>query len=82
MSLITLGHGTTRDFAPDARIAVGLYHAATVIMRFCAEIGPAAAGFSRARRSLRWLNDADDAVLRDLGIARSDIARLVRRGRG
>jgi uncharacterized protein YjiS (DUF1127 family) len=81
MSLITLGHGTPHGFAPDARIAVGLYHAAAATMRLCAEIGPATAGLWRARRSPRWLNDADDAVLRDLGIARSDIPRLARMGR-
>ena len=81
MSLITLGHGSAREFAPDARIAVGLYHAAVAIMRFCGEIGSATASFWHRRQSVRWLSEADDAVLRDLGIARSDIPRLVRTGR-
>ena len=79
MSLITLGHGS--DFAPDAKIAVGLYHAAAATMRFCGNIGTAAAGFWHRRTPVRWLTQADDAVLRDLGIARSDIPRLVRLGR-
>lgn len=79
MSLITLGHGS--DFAPDARIAVGLYHAAAAILRLSGNLGTAAAGFWSDRRKVRWLTQADDAVLRDLGIARSDIPRLVRTGR-
>ncbi len=79
MSLITLGHGS--DFAPDAKIAVGLYHTAAAILRFGGTIGTAAAGFWHDRPKVRWLTEADDAVLRDLGIARSDIPRLVRTGR-
>ena len=79
MSLITLGHGS--DVAPDARIAVGLYHAAAAMLRLAGDISTAAAGFWSERPKVRWLSQADDAVLRDLGIVRSDIPRLVRLGR-
>jgi uncharacterized protein YjiS (DUF1127 family) len=83
MSFITLTHGTGRDLAPDAtsRIAVGLYHATATAFRLAAEARWTIATRWRNRQSVRWLADADEAVLRDLGIARSDIGRLVRKGR-
>lgn len=83
MSFITLSHGTPRTLQPDAaaRIAVGLYHAAATASRLAAEIRLALAAAWRDRQSVRWLTQADDAVLRDLGIVRSDIPRLVRNGR-
>ncbi len=83
MSLITLNHSTARGFAPGtpSRIEAGLYHAAEAALRLLAQAGVAIAGYWRDRQRVRWLANADDAVLRDLGIARSDIARLVRMGR-
>ena len=83
MSLITLNHGTVRGFAPAApsRIEAGLYHATEAALRLLAQAGQAIADYWRDRQRVRWLANADDAVLRDLGIARSDIARLVRMGR-
>ena len=83
MSLITLNHGTGRDLAPatPSSLETGLYHAAAAVLRLLAEAGVAIAGTWRDRQGVRWLANADDAVLRDLGIVRSDIPRLVRTGR-
>ncbi len=83
MSLITLNHGTQRGFAPviPSSLETGLYHGAAATLRLLARAGGAIADYWRDRQRVRWLTQADDAVLRDLGIARSDIARLVRMGR-
>lgn len=45
---------------------------------FCAE---SLARWSRMRRDVRLLSQMDDHGLRDIGIARSDIERVVRDGR-
>ncbi len=83
MSFIALSHGTGRGLATGtpSGIETGLYHAAAAALQMLAEAGAAMAGYWRGRQSVRWLVDADEAVLRDLGIARSDIPRLVRMGR-
>jgi hypothetical protein len=83
MSLITLNHGTQRGFAPGipSSLETGLYHAAAAALQLLARTGAAMAGYWRGRQSVGWLVNADEAVLRDLGIARSDIPRLVRTGR-
>lgn len=83
MSFITLSHGTGRGLATGApsSIETGLYHAAAAVLRLLAQAGAAMADTWRDRQSVRWLADADEAVLRDLGIVRSDIPRLVRTGR-
>ena len=83
MSLITLNHGPARGLAPamPASIETGLYHAAVAALQVLAQAGQAIADHWRNRQRVRWLANADDAVLRDLGIARSDIERLVRMGR-
>ena len=74
MSLISLSPHATGSLRPMAfrppAIDRLLFTAATAI-----------AAYWRERQSVRWLADADDAVLRDLGIARSDIPRLVKTGR-
>ncbi len=74
MSLISLspsaaGHTPAAAFHVPALDRL-LFTAATAIARWWSD-----------RRNVRWLANADDAVLRDLGIARSDIPRLVRMGR-
>ena len=83
MSLITLNHGSGRGLAPvtPSSIETGLYHAAVATLHLLAQTGVAIAGYWRDRQGVRWLANADDAVLRDLGIVRSDIPRLVRMGR-
>ncbi len=83
MSFITLSQGTQRRFAPavPSRIETGLYHAAATVLRLLPAAGAVVVGYWRDRQSVRWLAEADDAVLRDLGIARGDIPRLVRDGR-
>ena len=35
----------------------------------------------RARREIRLLSEMDDGMLRDIGIARSDVERVILRGR-
>lgn len=83
MSFITLSHGTGRGLATGipSRIETGLYHAAAAALQLLARAGMTIAATWRDRQSVRWLANADDAVLRDLGITRSDIPRLVRMGR-
>ncbi len=83
MSLIALGPGSPRGFAEGtpSSIETGLYHGAAAALRLVGHASASAIGFWHDRRTVRWLADADDAVLRDLGIARSDIPRLVRHGR-
>jgi uncharacterized protein YjiS (DUF1127 family) len=83
MSFIALSHGTARGLAAGtpSSIETGLYHAAAAAMQLLAKAGVTIADYWRDRQKVRWLANADDAVLRDLGIARSDIPRLVRTGR-
>ena len=83
MSFITLSQGSARGLATGApsSIETGLYHAAAAALKLLAQAGAAIADTWRNRQRVRWLVNADDAVLRDLGIARSDIPRLVHMGR-
>ena len=80
MSLISLSQsgalGTSRT-AARPHLAAALYHAASAALT----LTHAVAGWWHDRQTVRWLADADDAVLRDLGITRGDVARLVRMGR-
>jgi uncharacterized protein YjiS (DUF1127 family) len=82
MSLITFDHGAMRGIRPALRAPSvdRLQRAAFAAMKLLFE-GGALVRRWHARQHVRWLVNADDAVLRDLGIARSDIPRLVRMGR-
>ena len=79
MSLISLSPHAAGSFNQPA--VDRLSRAVFTTLHMIATAAVAAADSWRARRSVRRLADADDAVLRDLGIARSDIRRLVRNGR-
>ncbi len=83
MAYITLSHGNARDLAPAAVPAIvkDMHRAAGEALWLVARLGLAIARHWRDQQDIHWLADADDAVLRDLGIARSDIPRLVRTGR-
>ena len=75
MSLISLNPGTAGHIKP-----VGAFNP-PAIDRLLFTAATAIAHWWSDRRSVHRLADADEAVLRDLGIVRSDIPRLVRTGR-
>ncbi len=79
MSLISLSPHAAGSFNQPA--ADRLSRAVFTTLHTMATAAVAIADYWHERRSVRRLADADEAVLRDLGIARSDIPRLVRKGR-
>ncbi len=84
MSLISLSPHAAGSFRPGAfdRPAVDrLSRAVFTALCLLAKAAEVAAQYWRDRQKVHWLANADDAILRDLGIARSDIPRLVRNGR-
>jgi uncharacterized protein YjiS (DUF1127 family) len=85
MSLISLSPSAIGGLrpAPAFHQPAGdrLSHAAFTALSVLVTAGAAIADHWHDRQRVRWLANADDAVLRDLGIARSDIPRLVRHGR-
>ena len=64
-----------RSFANRQTPWLGLL--ADAVLARAARVATAA----RARRDIRLLSELDDGMLRDIGIARSDVERAVRRGR-
>ncbi len=49
--------------------------------RFLRRMGAAIGRWWRNRQAIQTLTEADTAILRDLGISRSDVERVVHRGR-